>query len=198
MRANGKKSRQVRSKGRDGQYTGHFALMLLICDPSGYPGAKQLLTHFLKLFLDKCEFNFLLPFGSFRIILSRSDHLVNSVRKCKTKSSVLQGHYYSKAVPFITGHPQLVNSIMAVLHKFFLFHPIFRRLRQNNSETFSVVEPVWTFHIMYQKLVWWLFSDKGHKVNFCVVYKERCERRYEPKLHTRYIYIYRVFHDFRA
>jgi hypothetical protein len=94
--------------------------MLLICDPSGYPGVKQLLMHSLKLFLYKREFNFLLPFGSFRIIfLIRSDHLVNSVSKCKTKSSVLSGHYYSKAVSFMTDHPQLVNSTMAALHKVF-------------------------------------------------------------------------------
>jgi len=61
MRANGKKSRQVRSEGRDGQYTGYFALILLICDPSGYPGVKEIPTNYLKLFLEKCEFNFRLP-----------------------------------------------------------------------------------------------------------------------------------------
>jgi hypothetical protein len=119
MRANGNKSRQVISEGRDGQYTGYFALMLLICDPSGYPGVKQLLTHFLMLFLDKWEFIFRMFSGSFRIIfLSHSDHLINPVRKCKTKSSVLQGHYYSKVVSFTTGPTQLVNNIMAAPHKF--------------------------------------------------------------------------------
>jgi hypothetical protein len=141
MRTNGKKSRQVSSEGRNGQYTGHFALMLLIWDPSGYPGVKQLLTHFLKLFLEKCKFNFCLPFGSFQIIfLSRSDHLVNSVRKFKSNSSVLQGNVYSKATSFMTGHPQRVNSTMAALHKVCLFHQTCRRLRQNNSKTFSVVD----------------------------------------------------------
>jgi hypothetical protein len=71
-------------KGSESHHTGYCALTLLICTPVGYPGVTKLLTHSLKFSLKNCEFDFRLPFGSFRIIfLSCSDHLVNYVSKWK-------------------------------------------------------------------------------------------------------------------